>query len=109
MSERGSTSRNRQGTLPVPPRTESQDAADPARYAVQHYTLCDGWVNTWTVSIGNNDSVPHVFATREEAQAELDEFLREIQNEIASGDRAPDEGYDASEFRIVAIREGGAS
>ena len=89
---------------------EIEPSTRPSSYEVQHYTLCDGWVNTWTISDGNHDSVPHVFATREEAQAELDEFLRDIQSEIASGDRAPDEGYDASEFRIVATAdEGGAS
>ena len=83
---------------------------NPSSYEVQHYTLCDGWVNTWTISEGDDDPIPQVFATRDEAQAELDEFLRDIQDEIDCGDRAPDEGYDASEFRIVDTEtKGGAS
>lgn len=68
------------------------------RYEVQIFTVCDGWVNTWTV-----DEVPETFATRAEAQAALDEFLAEIQDEIEAGQRAPDEGYDPDDFRIEAI------
>ncbi len=73
----------------------------PPSYEVQTYTICEGWVNTWTIIEGDNDPVPHHFATRQEAQAELDELLNDIQQEISCGDRAPDRGYDAEEFRIV--------
>ncbi len=45
--------------------------------------------------------MPETFPTRGAAQAVLDEFLAEIAADIAAGDRAPDEGYDASEFIIV--------
>lgn len=69
------------------------------RYAVLHYTLCDGWTNTWSV----NDQ-PMTFDSVEEAQAELDEFLADIQSEIDSGDRAPDEGYSQDEFKIEEVR-----
>ena len=68
------------------------------RYEVQIFTVCDGWVNTWTV-----DEVLETFATRAEAQAALDEFLAEIQEEIEAGQRAPEEGYDPEEFRIAAV------
>jgi len=43
------------------------------KYEVQHYTLCDGWRNTWTIC-ENGIEKPHVFDSEEEAQAELDEF-----------------------------------
>lgn len=68
------------------------------RYEVQHHTLCDGWVNTWTV-----DDRPQTFATEADAQAALDEFLREITEEIEYGEREEHAGYDAAEFRIMAV------
>jgi|CXWL01.1.fsa_nt_gi hypothetical protein len=85
------------------------------RYEVQTFTLCDGWINTWSVSEQAGDDtfteIPETFPTCAEAQAALDEFLAEIQEEIASGQRAPDEGYDPEEFRIVPVtaHNGGAS
>lgn len=66
-------------------------------FEVQHYTHCQGWVNTWLV-----DDQPQRFTTREEAEAELAEFLADIEAEIASGEREPDNGYSADEFRIIA-------
>jgi hypothetical protein len=66
------------------------------RYEVQHHTLCDGWVNTWTV----NDQ-PETFASEAKAQAALDEYLSEIEDQIREGDRHPEHGYDRSEFRIM--------
>jgi len=73
-------------------------------YEVQHWTLCDGWINCWSV-----DERPQLFATWGQAQAELDEFFADIAAEIKAGTRAPDEGYDRSEFRIVPVRQQGAS
>lgn len=68
------------------------------RYHVLHFTVCDGWVNTWLV----NDQ-PETFATCEEAQAEIDAFLVELEADVATGDLPPDHGYSADEFRIEAI------
>lgn len=73
------------------------------RYEVQQFTLCDGWVNTWRIEHADGSSEPETFASEHEAQAALDEFLAEIEAEIASGERAPDEGYDRDEFRVVKI------
>lgn len=78
-------------------------------FEIQTYTLCDGWVNTWTISENGETPVSETFATREEAQTELEDFLSDIEFQIASGERASDEGYDASEFRIIEITgQGGA-
>ena len=41
------------------------------KYEVQHYTLCDGWINTWTV-----DDKPEYFDTYEDAEASLAYFLK---------------------------------
>jgi hypothetical protein len=69
-------------------------------YEVQHYTLCQGWTNTWLI-----DDKPQTFATRKEAERELAEFLADIQAEIDTNEREPDNGYDASEFRIVEVNQ----
>lgn len=70
-------------------------------YEVQHFTLCDGWVNTWTIHHEDGSSEPETFSTEADANAALDEFLAEIEEEIAAGQRSEDEGYDRHEFRVV--------
>lgn len=73
------------------------------RYEIQTLTLCDGWINTWFIIEDDNTETPETFATEAEARQALDEFLREIQQEIDAGHRAPDEGYDPDSFRIVPV------
>ena len=68
------------------------------RYHVLQFTLCDGWVNTWQV-----DDEPQTLDSYEAAPAELDECLAELQAEIASGERDPDNGYSADDFRIATV------
>jgi hypothetical protein len=68
-------------------------------WVVETWTLCDGWVNCWSV-----DDVPATFPSRAAATAELDAFLAEIAADIAAGCRDPEAGYDRGEFRIVAVR-----
>ena len=73
-------------------------------WEVQHHTLCQGWTNTWSEEV-DGVSRPLVFSSEAEAQAELQEFLREIAEEIAYGERDPDNGYDAEEFRMVEVAD----
>ena len=74
-------------------------------YEVQHHTLCDGWVNDWIVYDENDIGTPETFETYAAAEAALDEFFADIADEIAAGQRAPDEGYDRTEFRIVWLAD----
>lgn len=78
------------------------------RFEVQTWTLCDGWINTWSISeeIGDNifTDLPETFATREEAQQALDEFLSDIQSEIEAGQRSADEGYAPYDHRIQEVQ-----
>ena len=69
-------------------------------FEVQTYTLCQGWINCWMV-----DDEKQIFETYEAAQDELDEFMADIQHQIDTGERAPDEGYDLEDYRIVEISE----
>jgi hypothetical protein len=73
------------------------------KYEVQQYTLCEGWVNTWTIC-EEDIAILQIFDTQEEAQVELDEFFREITEEIEDGERDPDNGYDTEEFRVVEVK-----
>lgn len=62
-------------------------------YEIQHFTLADGWVNTWS-----QDGKPETFPTEAAANDALDDFLTEVEASIAVGDM--EGGYDRSEFRI---------
>lgn len=72
-------------------------------WEVQHDTLCQGWVNTWSIEDDDGVSAPQTFETEAEAQAEIAQFLREIAWQIEHGARDADAGYDASEFRVVQV------
>ena len=73
------------------------------KYEVQQYTLCGGWTNTWKISDENGIEQPEVFDSEEEAQAELDAFFQEVEEEIQDGEGGVDEAYDRSDFRIVLV------
>ncbi|MES1026632.1 hypothetical protein ABN584_27440 [Gloeocapsa sp. BRSZ] len=74
-------------------------------YEVRQCTVCTGWVNNWLIHQEDGSSHPQTFQTIEEAQAEIDEFLADIEAEIQSGDRQSDEGYHISEFQIVEVQQ----
>lgn len=73
-------------------------------WEVQHHTICQGWINTWSEEV-DGMSRPLIYPSQAEAQFELQEFLREIAEEIAYGERDPDNGYDAEEFRVVEVAD----
>jgi hypothetical protein len=68
------------------------------KYVVEHQTLCDGWINTWSV-----DDEPEVFNSYEEAERALDWFLKEEKKAFKRGEI--DNMYEADEFRITEIKE----
>lgn len=65
------------------------------RFEVHTYTICEGWINVWTI-----DDTPQRFATIDAAYEEINEFINEIVNEINSGERDPENGYEREDFRI---------
>jgi hypothetical protein len=73
-------------------------------WEVQHHTICQGWINTWSEEV-DGVSRPLIYPSQAEAQFELQEFLREIAEEIAYGERDPENGYDAEEFRVVEVAD----
>ena len=66
-------------------------------YQVQTYTLCDGWVNIWTDSL---DDTLVTFATREAAQAELNEYLSEAAYAVKAGYL---EDFNPEDYRIEEV------
>ena len=76
------------------------------QWELQNWTFVDGGINTSTEENEKGEEVPLVFNTRAEAQTELDDFMGEIADQIESGEREPDHGYDQNDWRI---REVGAN
>jgi hypothetical protein len=66
------------------------------KFEVQHYTLCDGWINTWS---DGETGEPTVYDSFEDAINELDSFLADEEQEFANGNIASP--YERAEFKIV--------
>jgi hypothetical protein len=66
------------------------------KYEVQHETLCQGWINTWTV-----DDEPEIFDTYQDAENTLKDFLKEERKAFKRGEI--DSMYHRDEFRIVEV------
>lgn len=71
-------------------------------FEVQTFTLCDGWINCWSIT-DERGTRPETFGTRAEAQSEIDEFFQEIELQIEAGERNPGDGYSRDEYQIVEI------
>ena len=62
-------------------------------YQIEHFTLCDGWINTST----DDNNEPVLFDTLQDAQSELESHWRELQNEGMA------ESYSRAEWRVASI------
>jgi hypothetical protein len=71
---------------------------DMKKFEVQEYCLCGGWTNTWS-----DDDEPTRFESKESAQLELDEFFKEMAEEVEAGNLEDCSGPD--DFRIVEVTE----
>ena len=71
------------------------------RYEVQHYTLCEGWINTWSDYDEDGNETPSTYDSFEDALNELDSFLDDEQEAFEEGNiESP---YDRDEFRIAEV------
>jgi hypothetical protein len=68
------------------------------KYIVETNTYCDGWVNTWM----ENDTIPVVFDSLQDAENELSLYLIELG---ISADIGNIIDYDPEDFRITEITE----
>lgn len=73
-----------------------------SKFEVQHYTLCDGWVNTWLMTDSDGNESIEVFNTYQEANDALDEFLEDTMDSFKAGDLS--EPYFRDQFRVVKVK-----
>lgn len=71
------------------------------RYEIQTYTVCDGWINTWTVEQDNGNSEPEYFDSYEDAIDALDEFFDDVHEAYQQG--WLETKYRPEEFRIAEV------
>ena len=64
-------------------------------WAVQHYTLCDGWIHFLY-----EDGQPVYFKTKREAQLELAWELHAMKDAVDHGYM---DDYEASDFRVTKV------
>jgi hypothetical protein len=76
---------------------ETRSDAGPTHFEIQHYTVLEGWINTWYAQEG----IPTYFSSIAAAEDELREFFLELEDEVEAGAIEP---YNEAEFRIVSIR-----
>jgi hypothetical protein len=69
-------------------------------YEVQEHTLC-GWENTWTTYDDEGNEVPSTFRTKEDAQAELDDFFYQCEQAVKDGNM--EDVPDREDFQIVKV------
>lgn len=67
-------------------------------YEVQTYTLCGGWINTWT---DDGDTLV-TFDTLETAQKELKDYLEDLAYCVKTRDLAD---YNPKDYKIVEVTE----
>jgi hypothetical protein len=72
-------------------------------YEIQHFTLCDGWVNTWTIENEDGTTQLEYFNSVIDAQESLNEFLEEEKEAFENG--FIESPYTEDEFRIVEVTQ----
>lgn len=65
-------------------------------FEIQHYTVSEGWVSTWS----DENGIPVSFKTVAAAENAFRDFWTELQDSAIAGDIEP---YDYNEFRIAEI------
>jgi hypothetical protein len=66
------------------------------KFEIQHFTICDGWVNTWT-----SDGEPEYFDSFEDALEELYQFLFDTDEAHFNG--YIEDRYLRRDFKIVEV------
>jgi hypothetical protein len=69
------------------------------KFEIQHYTLCDGWVNTWS---NGETGEPTTYDDYHQAADDLADFLDQEAEAYFNG--YIESRYHADEFQIVEIK-----
>lgn len=68
------------------------------KFEIQHFTLCDGWINTWS---DGETGKPTIYDDYDQAKADLADFLDQEDEAYFNG--YIEDRYHADEFRIMEI------
>jgi len=71
------------------------------KYEVQEYTLCDGYINNWSSTDENGNTLKTYFDTKEDANHALINFIDDCLDEVRDGNMPDAPEY--SDFRIVEV------
>jgi len=77
------------------------DTLTEDEYEVQEWTLCDGWTNTWSTYDDEGNEAPSTFRSKEDAQAELDDFFYQCEQAVKDGNM--EDVPDREDFQIVKV------
>jgi hypothetical protein len=69
------------------------------KYEVLTDTLCQGWVNCWTIV----EDKPMTFDTIQSAQEEIDTHIKDIEESIAYGFMSEDSKVTHDDFKIGEV------
>jgi hypothetical protein len=69
-----------------------------SKYEIQHFTLCDGWINTWS---DGETGEPTLYDSHDQAADDLADFLDQEAEAYFNG--WIESRYQADEFRIMEI------
>lgn len=69
-----------------------------SKFEIQHFTLCDGWINCWS---DGETGEPTIYESFKDALEELDDFLAHEEEAYFNG--WIEDKYDRSEYRIVEV------
>ena len=67
------------------------------KFEVQTYAVCDGWVNCWT----DGEGVRQTYATKEEAENQIDEFI--VDQNIAVFNGHITDAASPDEYRVREV------
>ena len=76
-------------------------AAVRGHWEVQTYTLCDGWVNCWSIEEDGQPAKPETFTTREAASKALREHIADCILSVHDGDM--EDAPSLEDFQIVFV------
>ena len=72
------------------------------KYEVQEFTLCDGYINNWSYTDDNGETVKTTFDTREDAEWALNGFIADCIIEVNAGEMPDAPEY--SDYKIVEVQ-----
>jgi hypothetical protein len=73
------------------------------KYEIHHFTMCDGWTNTWTITNEDGTEEKEQFNSYQDALDCLRDFLEQEDESYFNGDI--ESRYQSDEFQIVEVSE----